>query len=96
MTPCTVCTRPTHSGRAMVLNGVYHRHVCDNCASGSSRNPDSSAAQFHRQRDLEDHRADVLQSHAAGKPNLEFARTYPDMWDRHYTEEEIKEIRREL
>lgn len=93
---CGVCNEPTKSNRGLVLGGIYYETVCPNCGSNNQRTPDSSAAQYHRQRDLEDHKADVLQPHAGGKPNLEFAREYPDMWENHYTEDEINYLKREL
>lgn len=79
-----------------MIGGKYYQDICDSCASGSIRNPDSSAAEYHRQRQREDHRADILQPHQGGRPNLEFAKQYPEQWENHYTAAEIKQIRREL
>lgn len=96
MTYCGICNEPTNSTRAAVIDGVYYADVCKDCASDGLRNPDSSAAEYHRQRQREDRAADILQSHVGGKVNMEFAKMYRDQWTLHYTPAEIEQIKKEI
>lgn len=56
----------------------------------ASEAPSSGLASYNRQRDLEDHIADVQQPRVGGLPNKGFIDNYPDKARQLFTDDELR------
>lgn len=76
-----------------VIGGTYYRQLCHDCKHRLTATymPSSGQASYNRQRDLEDHEADIQQPWGAdGKPNSAFIRLYPEKARTHFSDEEMR------
>lgn len=65
------------------------------CINQDSRKASAYSAQWHRDRDYEDHRRDVIQpKDAKGNINPEFIREYPEESKEIFTKEQIEKFGR--
>jgi hypothetical protein len=80
------------AGRSAIIKGVYYARICDTHFTQltSGQTPSSGHASYNRQRDLEDHLADVAQPFVGGKPNPDFIKLYPEQAARHFTPDEMR------
>lgn len=89
MSVCDTCKK-----RPATVTGVINSkfgHYCAECATGDLRLANTGAATWHRQRDYEDHREDLIQPYDNnGKPNGEFIRSYPEESAEIFTDEQIE------
>lgn len=73
-----------------VLAGVFGQ-ACRLCRNKHSRLPSADAAQYHRDRDREDHLKDLIQPWTKDqKPNTEFIRNYPEQAKDYFTDEQLE------
>jgi len=75
-----------------VIKGELVKGICESCYQlrVMSMYQSSAHAQYERERDVEDHAADVAQPRVAGKPNPDFIRNYPERAKDMFTEEELR------
>lgn len=76
------------SSRSGIIKGEYYPELCDWCVV-SGQGESSGAASYNRQRDLEDHNADMVQPYAGGLPNPEFVKLYPERARQLFSETEL-------
>lgn len=76
--------------RGALLDGKFGRY-CNPCIGEKARQHSPLSAQWHRDRDIEDARRDMLQPRDhRGHPNPEFIRNYPEESKEIFTEDEIQ------
>lgn len=74
-----------------IINSKYGRYCPPCIQENTARLPQTSTAQWHRDRDIEDHRKDMLQPRdIKGTPQGEFIRAYPEESKEIFTQEEIE------
>lgn len=88
---CDQCQAKDIPTTLMILNGKFGAY-CFNCKNNQRRIASAQSAEWHRERDREDHKRDMLQPWINGKINVEFARQYPGRAKEIYSEEELKEV----
>lgn len=88
---CSRCKQRDPSVSA-VIDGELVKDICEPCYSElvAGKHELSSQASFNRNRDMEDHAADVAQPRVGGKPNTDFIRNYPEQAKSIFTEEELR------
>jgi hypothetical protein len=96
MGECDVC----HQERLVVsalVDGKYHRSICNGCLHPSSDDISSGSASYDRRRGYEDFAQDTIQPYDAnGKPRSEFYRLYPKAAEGVFTAQEIAEVKRKI
>ncbi len=65
-------------------------HGCTNCKD-NERMSGTHAAEFQRNSERVDYRADMVQPSVGGKPNPDFIRLYPEQAKETFTQKEIEE-----
>jgi hypothetical protein len=70
-----------------IIAGVYYKELCRFCLLPQVS---SGEASYNRQRDLEDHLADIAQPYVGGKPNPDFIRIYPDKARAMFSADELR------
>ena len=88
---CDECGKEVQKPTVMILDGVFGGY-CHTCVAKARRDASPQSAQYHRDRDREEHQRDMLQPWVNGKVNPEFVRQYPDQAKQQFTEEELKEV----
>lgn len=92
---CPVCGN-NGKLKSLVINGKYISERCTNCiidiGAKIERGVSSSSAEYDRERQREDFRADIAQPYIGNKPNREFALAYPDKVKDYYSDKEIGEM----
>lgn len=72
-----------------IVSGKFGNY-CNDCISGAMRLHGINAAQWHRDRDYENHKRDLIQPRDhKGNINPDFIREYPEESAEIFTEEEI-------
>ena len=91
MNDCNRCyKRPSkHAG---IIKGKYWPELCSPCFADlvADQAPSSGLASYNRQRDLEDHLADIAQPYVGGKPSTDFIKLYPDKAKELFTPDEMR------
>lgn len=88
MNHCNKCgeAKPTHKA---VIDGVYYRHICDDCAGAGASIPLDGKYQRDRQR--EDFAKEILQPlDRNGEINADFAQAYQPEAEKMFGEERLK------
>lgn len=76
--------------KTAILNNKFGNY-CGECMGEASRQHSAQSAQWHRDRDLENGRRDMLQPRDRhGRPSADFIREYPEQAEEIFTEDEIK------
>lgn len=92
MRACFQCGLDTRHLNTGVIQGKFGEY-CSHCLSASRRSASSGYASYHREREREDNRRDILQPRLNNnKPNPEFIREYPEQSKKIFTKEELKGI----
>lgn len=85
---CLKCHK-NQSSHSAVVNGVYYKHICDDCLSGASQ-VSSGHARWNRSVDLEDHQFDLAQPYNAdGSPNADFIKMYKKQSEALFSKEDM-------
>lgn len=86
---CDECnTNTTTTG--IITEGVF-KQLCRECMANTQRLNNVQSAQYHRDRQGEKHRRDLIQPYYKGKPNQEFIRAYPDIAEEQFSKEELEQ-----
>lgn len=95
MPKCEVC-RKLRETKGSIIGDIYYRHICASCYDRLVEGQEVSSGQaaYNRDRDFEDHEADVRQPLTNGKADFEFTRLYPEVAKKMFTDEEIREAER--
>lgn len=89
LTTCDNCHKAVPT-KGAIVNEKFGQY-CSECIAQTSRQALGSSAQWHRDRDHEENRRDLIQAHDKhGKPNPEFIRNYPEEAAGIFTKEEIE------
>lgn len=85
-----------HPDRDAVQTGVFggkFGDYCQECVRNAGRSAAGQSAQWHRDRDHEDHRRDLIQPKdgKTGKINPEFVRNYPEESKEMFTQDDIND-----
>lgn len=87
---CSRCIkRPARM--SSLINGVYYRDLCYICHGEltAGHTVSSGQAVYNRNRDVEEHEADIRQPYTDGKPDAGFIHLYPEQAKRMFTPEEL-------
>lgn len=92
---CEVCQQP-REGKGSIVNGIYYSHICVPCYDRllQGQTVSSGQAAYNRDRDFEDHEADIRQPYSNGQADKEFIRLYPEQARQMFSAEEIKAAER--
>lgn len=92
---CEVCHLNPRE-KSSIIDDYYYKDICYGCYDKLAQTtaPSSGEASFDRQRDLEDHLADVIQPYEDGKPSADFIHLYPDKAAKLFTSDEISQAER--
>ena len=94
---CQICQGK--GSLSAVADGKYYPDICLACLSELRGDVSfsSAAAGFDRRRQWEDYAQDTVQPwDAAGKPNVEFFRLYPESAKKQFSKAEIEELKRKI
>lgn len=73
-----------------IIEGKYGQY-CVGCIQSMKRHDAPGSAQYHRDKDREDHLADMIQPwDAKGNPSKEFIQHYPDEAKEMFTQGELE------
>lgn len=82
--------------KTAIVDGKFG-NWCPEHVRGQQRAANGATAQWHRDRDYEDHRRDVIQPMTAqGYINPEFVREYPEEAAEMFSQEEINQANRNV
>lgn len=82
--------------KSAIVDGKFG-HYCIPHIKGTARKDGAQAARWHRSRDFEDHRREMIQPRLAdGSVNYEFARNYPEEAEKIFTTEQVASAERKL
>lgn len=76
------------------IAGQYRSGLCRPCFSTmqAGMRPSSGHASYNRQRDFEDHQADIAQPYTKdGKPSRDFISLYPEQAKKMFNEKDLRQ-----
>lgn len=93
---CSNCKLKSDRLISAVINGKYIKDQCEICLGLARKEVPASSTRvdFRIRRQQEDHRRDILQPYANGKPSREFIKAYPDKAKNYFTPEQITKAER--
>lgn len=91
---CELCDMP--AVKSSIIGDIYYKSLClaDYDRLIVDESTSSGEAAYNRDRDFEDHEADVRQPYAGGKADFEFMRLYRDTAKKMFTDDEIQAAER--
>jgi hypothetical protein len=92
---CELCDNKAN--RSSIINDIYYRAICMTCYAFlmSGEVISSGQAEYNRNRDVEEHEADMIQPwNGDGKPSQEFIHLYPEKAKQMFSDEELNQATR--
>lgn len=93
---CPICKLDKPSISSAVIDGEYYSKRCDACLGLKVQKPTNTAREFDRNRQRKDFAKDIVQGMVNGKPNADFLKAYPDKAKERFTEQEIRNMQRNI
>lgn len=92
---CEVCKLKQET-KSSIIGDIYYKRICAGCYNRlmETHSPSSGQAAYNRDRDFEDHEADIRQPYSHGHADKDFIRLYPETAKKMFTEDEIREAER--
>lgn len=77
---CEICEKYRETTKGAIVHDFYYKSICRGCyAELLHAKASSGQARYNRDRDVEEHEADIIQPwDGDGKPSAEFLKLYPE------------------